>query len=151
MFRSGIMNLILVLAVALGFVAFNSLFIIREGNVGIVTRFGKVLRTDEAQLSVSQPGLHVTFTATVDPAAAAPLDEMGDGVKFKFSRPTERKAVFAGTSGRTGVDDPESVTRVKIRHPPQQTVDIRPLGTEVKFDDFVITHAVFIHLTFCFP
>ncbi len=57
--RSSLINLGLVLAVVLGFVAFNSLFIIREGNVGIVTRFGAVTRTAEAQLDVSQPGLHV--------------------------------------------------------------------------------------------
>ncbi len=57
--RNNTLNLMLIAVLVLGFVAFNSLFIIREGNVGIVTRFGAVTRTAEAQLNVSQPGLHV--------------------------------------------------------------------------------------------
>lgn len=52
------LNLFAALAVVAGFILFNSLFVINEGNVGIVTRFGKVLRTSESELNVSQPGLH---------------------------------------------------------------------------------------------
>ena len=51
-------NSILAVIVVLALVAFNSLFVIREGNVGIVTRFGAVVRTSDAELSVSRPGLH---------------------------------------------------------------------------------------------
>lgn len=40
------------------FVGFNSIFVIAEGNVGIVTRFGKVVRTSDSELSVAKPGLH---------------------------------------------------------------------------------------------
>ncbi|MBO8415402.1 MAG: protease modulator HflC [Proteobacteria bacterium] len=56
--NKNVINLLIALVLVLGFVAFNSLFVIREGNVGIVTRFGKVVRTDGAQLNISQPGLH---------------------------------------------------------------------------------------------
>lgn len=56
--RSSTMNIILALVLIIAFVLFNSLFVIREGNVGIVTRFGKVTRTADADLSISQPGLH---------------------------------------------------------------------------------------------
>lgn len=53
------LNLVLFAVLVLAFVTFNSLFVIREGNVGIVTRFGRVVRTADAELSVSQPGLHL--------------------------------------------------------------------------------------------
>ena len=52
------------------------------------------------------------------------------------------------TPGRARVDDPEAVTAVEFRHRHQETVDIRPFGIEIERDDFVITHAVFIHLSF---
>lgn len=52
------LNLLLILALLVGFVGYNSLFVITEGNVGIVTRFGAVLRTSDSELSVSRPGLH---------------------------------------------------------------------------------------------
>lgn len=52
------LNLLLILALLVGFVGYNSLFVISEGNVGIVTRFGAVLRTSDSELSVSRPGLH---------------------------------------------------------------------------------------------
>lgn len=55
--NSKIMNLLLGLAL-LGFLLFNSLYVISEGNVGIVTRFGKVLRDSDSSLKVSHPGLH---------------------------------------------------------------------------------------------
>ena len=51
-------NSILAVIVVLALVAFNSLFVIKEGNVGIVTRFGAVVRTSDAELNVSKPGLH---------------------------------------------------------------------------------------------
>ena len=51
-------NSILAVIVVLALVAFNSLFVIKEGNVGIVTRFGAVVRTSDAELNVSRPGLH---------------------------------------------------------------------------------------------
>ena len=56
--RSFTLNLALVLLLLVGFVGYNSLFVIKEGNVGIVTRFGKVIRTSDSELSVSNPGLH---------------------------------------------------------------------------------------------
>lgn len=56
--RSSRLNLLLVVVLLVGFLGFNSLFVISEGNVGIVTRFGKVVRNSDAELAVSQPGLH---------------------------------------------------------------------------------------------
>lgn len=56
--RSSTLNVILASVLIAVFVLFNSLFVIVEGNVGIVTRFGKVLRTSDSELNISQPGLH---------------------------------------------------------------------------------------------
>ena len=56
--RSSTLNLVLATLLVVLFLGFNSLFVISEGNVGIVTRFGKVLRNSEAELAVSEPGLH---------------------------------------------------------------------------------------------
>ena len=56
--RSSTLNLIFASALIAGVIGFNSLFVIKEGNVGIVTRFGKVIRTSDSALNVSQPGLH---------------------------------------------------------------------------------------------
>lgn len=56
--HSSKLNLVLVVLLVVAFLGFNSLFVISEGNVGIVTRFGKVVRNSEAELAVSQPGLH---------------------------------------------------------------------------------------------
>lgn len=56
--RSSTLNVILASVLIIVFVLFNSLFVIVEGNVGIVTRFGKVLRTSDSELNISQPGLH---------------------------------------------------------------------------------------------
>ncbi|MCR5085044.1 MAG: protease modulator HflC [Succinivibrionaceae bacterium] len=55
--KAGI-NLMLVLVAVLAFVGLNSLFVINAGNVGIVTRFGKVVRAADDQLKVNDPGLH---------------------------------------------------------------------------------------------
>lgn len=54
--RSSTLNLILALVLICGFIGFNSVFVINEGTVGIVTRFGKVLRNGED--SAVTPGLH---------------------------------------------------------------------------------------------
>lgn len=56
--RSSSFNLALTGLLIAGFLAFNSVFVISEGNVGIVTRFGKVLRNSDSELAVSTPGLH---------------------------------------------------------------------------------------------
>lgn len=56
--RSSTLNLILSALIVVLFVGFNSLFVISEGNVGIVTRFGKVVRNSDSELAVAQPGLH---------------------------------------------------------------------------------------------
>lgn len=56
--RSSSLNLLLAILLVVVFTVFNSVFVISEGNVGIVTRFGKVLRNSDAELAVSQPGLH---------------------------------------------------------------------------------------------
>lgn len=52
------LNFILSIVVIALLIIFNALFVIREGNVGIVTRFGAVIRTSDAELNVSRPGLH---------------------------------------------------------------------------------------------
>ncbi len=57
--RSAKFNLLAGIILIACFVLFNSLFIIREGNVGIVTRFGAVVRTSDAELNIFQPGLHL--------------------------------------------------------------------------------------------
>ncbi len=53
-------NIILGLVLVLGIVGFNALYVISEGNVGIVTRFGKVVRVahDSDKLNIITPGLH---------------------------------------------------------------------------------------------
>lgn len=56
--RGSTFNLLLSGLLLLVFVGFNSVFVINEGNVGIVTRFGKVLRNSDSELAVSNPGLH---------------------------------------------------------------------------------------------
>jgi membrane protease subunit HflC len=52
------LNIILALAIVLGFLGFSSLYVVTEGQVGIVTRFGKVVRGADAKLDIKQPGLH---------------------------------------------------------------------------------------------
>ncbi|HAR80335.1 MAG TPA: protease modulator HflC [Succinivibrionaceae bacterium] len=54
------LNFFIAIALAVIFFGYNSLYIISEGNVGIVTRFGKVIRDsgDDKVLQVSKPGLH---------------------------------------------------------------------------------------------
>lgn len=54
--RSSTLNFLLALVLIGGFIGFNSVFVINEGTVGIVTRFGKVLRDGEN--SAVAPGLH---------------------------------------------------------------------------------------------
>lgn len=56
--RSSSLNLLMTGLLVAIFLGFNSFFVISEGNVGIVTRFGKVLRNSDSQLAVSNPGLH---------------------------------------------------------------------------------------------
>lgn len=56
--KSSSFNLMLAALLLLVFIGFNSIFVIAEGNVGIVTRFGKVVRTSDSALSVAKPGLH---------------------------------------------------------------------------------------------
>ncbi len=52
------LNIILALAIVLGFLGFSSLYVVTEGQVGIVTRFGKVIRGADSRLDIKQPGLH---------------------------------------------------------------------------------------------
>ncbi|MGN0914953.1 MAG: protease modulator HflC [Succinivibrio sp.] len=59
--NKNVFNLILVVILFGLFVAFNSLYVVTEGNVGIVTRFGKVVRNSDGQLNISEPGLHFKF------------------------------------------------------------------------------------------
>lgn len=56
--RSSSLNLLMTTVLVAVFLGFNSFFVISEGNVGIVTRFGKVLRNSDSELAVSHPGLH---------------------------------------------------------------------------------------------
>ena len=53
-------NLIIVIAIALGFLAFGSLFVVKEGHKAIVIQFGKVQRdSDTGETKVFEPGLHL--------------------------------------------------------------------------------------------
>lgn len=51
-------NLILVVAVVIAFLGFNSIFVVNEGTRGIVIQFGKVQRDDAGETRVFAPGLH---------------------------------------------------------------------------------------------
>lgn len=57
--NKGLLNLLLVVVVVLGFIGFNSLYVVNEGSKGIVTRFGKVLRNSDGKLNIVDPGLHI--------------------------------------------------------------------------------------------
>ncbi len=52
------LNLILVLLLLIGFVGYNSIYVVYEGTKGIVTRFGKVVRNSNGELNIVDPGLH---------------------------------------------------------------------------------------------
>ena len=52
------LNLLLALAIIVGFIAFNGCYVISEGSKGIVTRFGKVVRDSDQALKIVDPGLH---------------------------------------------------------------------------------------------
>lgn len=56
--NKGLINILLALVVILGFVLFNSTYIVYEGTEGIVTRFGKVVRNSDGKLNIVKPGLH---------------------------------------------------------------------------------------------
>ena len=57
--NKGLLNLLLIVVVVLGFIGFNSLYVVNEGSKGIVTRFGKVLRNSDGKLNIVDPGLHI--------------------------------------------------------------------------------------------
>ena len=57
--NKGMLNLLLIVVVVLGFIGFNSLYVVNEGSKGIVTRFGKVLRNSDGKLNIVDPGDHV--------------------------------------------------------------------------------------------
>ncbi len=61
--RKSIVFLLIVVLVVL----YASLFVVQEGQRGIVLRFGKVLRDDENKPQVYSPGLHfkIPFIETV--------------------------------------------------------------------------------------
>lgn len=52
------LNTVLLTVVILGFVLFNSLFVVHEGERALVTRFAKVLRDSGSQVIVYEPGPH---------------------------------------------------------------------------------------------
>lgn len=53
-------NFIIALVIALGLLAFGSLFVVKEGNKAIVIQFGKVQRdSDTGETKVFEPGLHL--------------------------------------------------------------------------------------------
>src|SRR5574344_2628125 len=56
--NKNVLNLVLVAFLILGFIGFNSLFVVNEGTKGIVTRFGKVVRDSDSKLNIVDPGLH---------------------------------------------------------------------------------------------
>ena len=66
--RKPIVFLIIVVLVAL----YASLFVVQEGERGIVLRFGKVLRDGENKPQVFAPGLHfkIPFLETVNAGCA---------------------------------------------------------------------------------
>lgn len=51
-------NLVLALIAILGIVAVSSVFVVPEGERGIVIRFGKIQRDDTEAVRVFEPGLH---------------------------------------------------------------------------------------------
>ena len=56
--NKALVNLALIAVLVLGFIGFNSLYVVNEGTVGIVTRFCKVVRNSDKQLNIVTPGLH---------------------------------------------------------------------------------------------
>ena len=56
--KNNTLNLIIVAFVVVVFALFQCCYVVSEGSIGIVTRFGKVTRSDDATLNVMQPGLH---------------------------------------------------------------------------------------------
>ena len=56
--NKALLNLLLILLLVLGFVGYNSMYVVNEGTKGIVTRFGKVLRDTDENLNIVNPGLH---------------------------------------------------------------------------------------------
>lgn len=56
--NKALLNLLLILLLVLGFVGYNSMYVVNEGTKGIVTRFGKVLRDTDGNLNIVNPGLH---------------------------------------------------------------------------------------------
>ncbi|MPM53143.1 hypothetical protein SDC9_99908 [bioreactor metagenome] len=95
--------------------------------------------------------MQAALATGVDPAAPASFDQVGDGVELEPPEIAIRKSVLAGTHGAPGVDDPEPVAAVEFRHGTQQPVNVRSFPALLIGDDFVICHAVFIHLSFVFP
>ena len=53
--------MLLFVAVLLGLLGFNSLFVVNEGTRGIVIQFGKVKRDNNEQTKVYGPGLHFKY------------------------------------------------------------------------------------------
>ena len=74
--NKSLFNLALVLLVVIGFVLFNSTYIVYEGSQGIVTRFGKVVRDSDGKLNIVEPGLHfkAPFIDKVKPLALQLID-----------------------------------------------------------------------------
>ena len=56
--KNNTLNLIIVAFVVVVFALLQCCYVVSEGSIGIVTRFGKVTRSDDATLNVMQPGLH---------------------------------------------------------------------------------------------
>lgn len=56
--KNSTLNLLIAALIVVVFLAFQCLYVVSEGTIGIVTRFGKVTRSDDATLNVMQPGLH---------------------------------------------------------------------------------------------
>ena len=52
-------NLVLVIAVVVALLGYNSLFVVEEGTRGIVIQFGKVQRDANQETKVFEPGLHL--------------------------------------------------------------------------------------------
>jgi len=88
------------------------------------------------------------FAAAVDPAAPGSVDEVRDRIELEFTDAAGGEPVDGGASGAAGVDEPEPVAAVEFRHGAQEAVDVGSFGALFITDDFVICHAVFIHLSF---
>jgi len=80
-------NLVAVLVVIVGVLAFNAFFVVAEGTRAIVITFGKVAQTAEGETRIYAPGFHlkIPFVDRVErlDARVQTLDERADRFGFR--------------------------------------------------------------------